>query len=418
MTKLCKISFLLLMFGLHTALFADNGAQPKRLNRLLDRLSDQLKQKAMSPESAFATNTSPAIETKEPEIAILQANLARTGVYDEPGPEQLNELVWKFKANDNLSALVIYDRTIYVGCKDSHLYAINHETGRVKWKFKAGGAVNSPTVADGIAYFGCDDNYLYAVDIKTRKEKWKFKTNNKVRTNPIVNDGLVYFGSDDQHFYAANIRTGREKWKFKSEGPYSAYPAFYKDTIYVGSGVYLYAIDGKTGLEKWKFYTQNKKTGSPAIANDTIYFGGEGSFTETPVFYAVNLRTTQQKWGSNKLLGNSLESPPAIFNGSIFIGSRFLYCIDEQTGKKKWSTITEEENFNTTHGAVVTNNTVYFNSTNGTHIYALNISKGKENWRFKTEGNPKNSPYNTAHPLVFLNETAFFSSDEYLYAVK
>ncbi len=55
----------------------------------------------------------------------FHGNVARTGVYDSPGPETF--------------------------------------TG-VKWTFKTGGPiVASPAIADGVVYFGSTDGYLYAL---------------------------------------------------------------------------------------------------------------------------------------------------------------------------------------------------------------------------------------------------------------
>ncbi len=56
------------------------------------------------------------------------------------------------------------DATVYFGCHDGHLYALNARTGALKWKVKTAGAVvSSPWPADGAVYVGCDDGKVYAV---------------------------------------------------------------------------------------------------------------------------------------------------------------------------------------------------------------------------------------------------------------
>src|SRR5678816_4882001 len=78
----------------------------------------------------------------------FHGNVARTGVYEAPGPKQL---------------------------------------GGVKWTFKAGGAiVTSPAIAEGVVYIASLDGHLYAVDQETGKEKWNFKSRMPIASSPAV----------------------------------------------------------------------------------------------------------------------------------------------------------------------------------------------------------------------------------------
>src|SRR3954464_482812 len=87
--------------------------------------------------------------------ATFHGNLARTGVYESPGPKQLNSVKWAFKTE--------------------------------------GSVLSSPAIAGGVVYFGSVDGCLYAVDQETGKQKWKFKTPRQVTSSPAVVDGVVYF---------------------------------------------------------------------------------------------------------------------------------------------------------------------------------------------------------------------------------
>jgi len=82
--------------------------------------------------------------------------------------------------------------------------------------------------------------------------------------------------------------------------------------------------------------------------------------------------------------GGKVFSSPAVYNGTIFIGSEDhnLYAINEKTGKMQWKFAT--------HGAVhsspaVYKNVAYFGSFDG-YYYAVNTVTGKLIWRFKTGG--------------------------------
>src|SRR5215813_3054494 len=84
----------------------------------------------------------------------FHGNVARTGVYDSPGPTQLKG---------------------------------------VKWTFKTGAAiVSSPVIADGVVYISSLDGQLYAIDQETGKEKWHFKSRMPIASSPAISGGFVY----------------------------------------------------------------------------------------------------------------------------------------------------------------------------------------------------------------------------------
>jgi outer membrane protein assembly factor BamB len=61
---------------------------------------------------------------------------------------------------------------------------------------------SSPAVAGNVVYFGSFDSHLYAVETETGREMWRFKTGFRVFSSPVAVDGVIYFGSDDGHLYA------------------------------------------------------------------------------------------------------------------------------------------------------------------------------------------------------------------------
>ncbi|HKE56901.1 MAG TPA: PQQ-binding-like beta-propeller repeat protein [Pyrinomonadaceae bacterium] len=73
---------------------------------------------------------------------------------------------WEFETGVPVrsSAGISQSGTIYIGCDDKKVYAINPD-GTKKWVFATGGTVNSsPVIAsDGTLYVGSFDNQVYAI---------------------------------------------------------------------------------------------------------------------------------------------------------------------------------------------------------------------------------------------------------------
>ena len=96
--------------------------------------------------------------------------------------------------------------TIYVGSWDDKLYAITAATGQAAWTtpFGAPGQFrSSPAIgSDGTIYVGCVDHNVYAVN-PDGSEKWAFATGGAVWSSPLIGpNGTIYVGSWDDHLYA------------------------------------------------------------------------------------------------------------------------------------------------------------------------------------------------------------------------
>ena len=121
---------------------------------------------------------------------------------------------------------------------------------RFLWGFETGGhIVSSPAIgADGTVYVGCGDYKLYALDGKTGTKKWEFKPDEYPKTgahvfSPAIGaNGTVYVGesydpeySKDDKFYALDGETGTKKWEFKMPLGMSYSAAIGSDgTVYIG----------------------------------------------------------------------------------------------------------------------------------------------------------------------------------------
>ena len=185
----------------------------------------------------------------------------------------------------------VADGVVYAGASDGKVYALaaaespSQETRRAEaggqkafasaaplWRFRTGGSVDSsPTVVDGMVYIGSRDSFLYALNEADGEMLWRYKTDARVSTTAEVADGVVYFGSADGHLYALDAASGELLWRKLTGLEVYSSPAVTKGTVYFGSADgYLYALDIADGKERWRFLTGGPVLSSPAVV------GGSG----------------------------------------------------------------------------------------------------------------------------------------------
>jgi eukaryotic-like serine/threonine-protein kinase len=95
--------------------------------------------------------------------------------------------------------------TIYFGCADGALYAVNLHNWQPKWRFQTDGAVNSsPSIAEDLICFGSDDGNLYLLNKDTGKlvRKLSAASGKPVRTTPVLCEGAVIFGDAAGNVYS------------------------------------------------------------------------------------------------------------------------------------------------------------------------------------------------------------------------
>lgn len=366
----------------------------------------------------------------------FHGNNARDGVYPSMGPSKLNGVKWAFKtAAPIVSSPVISDGVIYMSSLDTHVYALDQETGKELWKFKSALPIaSSPAVADGKLFFVSSTGALAALDLATGKPRWVF-----------VADYERRFEAKNLHGYSPKQQTIPDAWDI-----YTSSPAVSNGKVYFGMGDGgVYAVDAATGLLQWKFQTGNVVHSSPAVVNGVVYIGGYDSR-----LYALDAETGQQKWmfqaGVDPAVNNQVgfQSSPAVADGIVYIGSRdaHVYAIDAMTGIKKWDYPTSKSWVNTTPAVrdgviyagtsdssrmmaldaktgrlrfnfdskayvfsspALAGSTLYFGSHNG-KLYAIDAISGKLQWAFQTDAS-KADPMKLLNPDGSLNQDSFTS---------
>lgn len=294
-------------------------------------------------------------------------------------------LIWEQNLEDYFPYGISIDnnnKTIYVSCvhgselaeeERGKLLAFNLD-GTIKWEFETGGAVwSNPAIAnDGTIYVGCIDNHLYAIN-PDGSLKWSYNIDGvAIPGSPAIGpDGTVYIGDYLGNLYAINP-TGEMIWKFdvKSDdllnlsGEAVFYPAIDDDgTIYVGSlNGFLYAINPDGSL-KWRYYTDGAIYHSPTTGkNGTIYIGNQKGY-----LYSIKNGSLIWKFDTN---GRIASSPTVSKNGTIYISkeNETLFAINKN-GSLKWEFNTDSAEL-LTSPVIGKDETIYFQSFGG-NLFAI-----------------------------------------------
>jgi outer membrane protein assembly factor BamB len=274
----------------------------------------------------------------------------------------------------------------------------------LQWRFLTGGdVVSSPAIDAGVVYVGSGDGMLYAIDLERGTKRWSYAAGAPIAASPSVAHGLVYAGSYDGRFFAVDARSGAQRWTVRT-GPvvpfpwghesgdrYTSSPTIADGLAVFGAGDgFVYAVDALTGRQRWRAKTDGRVRGSPAVVNGTAFVG---SFDGR--VYAFDLRTGKERWrydteGASLNSGDygfdrrSIQSSPAVANGTVFIGARdgFVYAIDAADGKLRWRYDHKVSWINAIPAVV--DGVVYDGTSDGHFVQALDATSGKELWRFAT----------------------------------
>jgi len=163
---------------------------------------------------------------------------------------------------------------LYFGSYDS-LLAVNAD-GSPRWRCRVGFSGPAALAADGTIYVGSRDSGLYALD-PAGTQKWRCSLDAAAQTEPAVGaDGTIYIGSSDGVMHAVHP-DGTTWWSYTTGGPLSSTPAVAADgTLFFGSDDgYVYALNPDGSLKwKWKYPTGDAVRSSPVIAADGVMYVG------------------------------------------------------------------------------------------------------------------------------------------------
>jgi outer membrane protein assembly factor BamB len=204
---------------------------------------------------------------------------------------------WRFKTGEDhkisnqvgiQSSAAVADGTVYFGCRDSHLYALDAKTGEKKWAYDNKGTwiIASPAVRDKKVYVtSSDPGLLYAFDAATGKQIFSMDDKRWIMfSSPAIAGNVLYVGAFDGTLRAIDLASGKIAWKFETEAAHQRVAALSKPDGSTNYDILFhddFADDMAYAVHE--LLTTGAILTSPIVVGDTVYFGSsDGNL------YAVN----------------------------------------------------------------------------------------------------------------------------------
>ncbi|HIE50433.1 MAG TPA: hypothetical protein EYP85_01625 [Armatimonadetes bacterium] len=270
----------------------------------------------------------------------------------------------------------------------------------LQWQFKArGGFYFPPAVAQGRVIVGCLDYNVYALDAARGNLTWTFHTEGPVYSGATVAEGVVYIGSADRNLYALDLQRGKRRWQYTADGAIYCPPLVYQGLVVVGTldSPTLHAVDARTGQRRWRFLMADRM-GSALAAGEGLIF--VGSYDQT--LYALAPKTGELRWWF--AAPTNVDSCPAVAEGVVYIKTYQddVFALEAQTGAEKWHSAPPQPPAGWNWSALaVAHGLVYFASTEGHRLCALDAATGVLEWAYETEDEVVSSPA-IAGPVAYV----------------
>lgn len=314
------------------------------------------------------------------ESPMFRGNSQLTGLAHATLPPKLS-VQWKFDAPDAISSTAaITNGSVYVGCEDGALFALNFDDGTLRWKYDTGTMIqSSPAVANDTVYFGDDDGVLHAVGTRDGKVRWTFKTGAQIISSPNITDNRLVFGSYDAFLYCLDARAGTLIWKFETQGRIHGTPGIADGHVLVaGCDEHLRILTLSDGREVGHVSMGSVSGASAAIGKNRVFVGTYGNQVR-----CIDWKKRQPVW--------SFEDPDrqfpfmssaAVTDRAVVIGGRDkkIRAFAPDSGKVLWTFAAKGR---VDSSATIVGDRVFIGASDGV-LYELDLRTGRESWRFET----------------------------------
>jgi eukaryotic-like serine/threonine-protein kinase len=352
----------------------------------------------------------PKLKSMQRILLVVLVLASLPGLLNANGSLSHPQVKWRFETGAPVRGTVsINDGRLYFGNSAGTLYCVEKESAREIWQFKAGGAiVSQPLLAGGTVIFQARDSKVYAVDAISGKLLWSFQMEKPVPhtwgwdyydASPVAHGSNVLIGSGDNNLYALTLQSGKLAWKFSSADKIRATPLVSGNKVYVPDfNGFLYVVNAASGKEEGKYETEGVSyytevygwdrtslISRPAMKDNQVVFGARDGG-----LYSIDARSLEKKWRFT--YGSSwVGSSPTIDGNTVYVGwsdALAVSAVDMTSGKELWKFDGGSYFYST---PVVDEKHVYIGSFTGL-VYAFEKATGRVVWKYQTEGAVMSSP--------------------------
>ena len=300
-------------------------------------------------------------------------------ILDIQGPKKGLKKLWN-RSFEAESAPFVYENVLYI-CEDYSFHAIDPETGQDIWKFETPGRATIPVFYEDILIFGGYylDSHVYALNKNSGKEIWKYKAGPStapVKKTPVINNDSLYV-SAGKTIHCLSILTGKKQWTFdlkKKTGN--------TNMVTVSGNIYAVTQDaiGKEELQcinsqskelLWKIKTPNLWSNLICAEGYLFYLNTEAELCEVNMNTGETIKSKIKNF-SNRITNGALTYSNGILN---IVAGNYILGLNITTNPWSW-----QWNFKTKADIgrpVITDSGIYF-ATMGDGIYALDLNTGKQ----------------------------------------
>ena len=111
---------------------------------------------------------------------------------------------------------------VVAGTYGGDLIAANPDTGSIFWRFSdtnEAAFFSTPALTADRVYIGRRDSKVYALQRADGTVAWTFAARDNVDGSPVVSGSHVFVGSDDGRFHVLRVGDGREVWSYETGAP-------------------------------------------------------------------------------------------------------------------------------------------------------------------------------------------------------
>lgn len=318
--------------------------------------------------------------------------------------------VWAQKIGSGYSGIAVSGRTLVTMFSDGEndvAIGLDASDGTEKWRYSMDatyeghdgshtGPIATPLIYDGNAYLLTPRGKFMAVNAETGKEVWKVDLTEKhgakkphygFSSSPIAAGGkvIVEIGAENATVAAFDPKTGEKIWTAGDDGvQYQSPIAFasedFPEHVVASGNKTIYGIDPADGNVLWSLKHDGggaKGAGSltavPVGGNRMLLMYTDDSSMVVELTKAGSGIEAKKVWEDSSIRNS--YSVPVVHDGFIYgVSTRFLTCVDANTGEGKWRSREPGDGF----PMMVDGSLVFATKEGGLHVAAASPDEYKE----------------------------------------